>query len=86
MGKAAKQQSAAIAVEPLLPTDTVQIFNIDRDDQQTFEVLCAFIENSDTSGINTPDPVLKTEWREDPNRLLVQFFDFHGLLYSSFFY
>ncbi len=71
---------------PFLPTDTIQIYNIPFKDENATEVVKAFIDNPDLSGISTPEPIIDFAWKEDPERLVVKFFDYHGLrIFGCFF-
>ena len=78
MLRTSKLAKRDVKLEPLLPTDTVQIYNLTHLDEDSLSLVLEFIDNADQSGIDTPNPVTNTEWRDDPQHLLITFADYRG--------
>ena len=70
-----------VAVEPLTPSRTIAIYNVEYKDSYLEEALELFMKDSALSrlGISTIEPIANTKWLDNPPRLLLDFSDFRGI-------
>ena len=70
-----------VAVEPLTPSRTIAIYNVEYEDSDLEERLELFMKESALTrlGINTIEPIANTQWLDNPPRLLVEFSDYRGI-------
>ena len=70
-----------VAVEPLTPSRTIAIYNVEYKDSDLEEALQLFMEDTAPSrlGISTITPIANTQWLDNPPRLLLEFSDYRGI-------
>ena len=73
--------SVRVAVEPLTPSRTIAIYNVEYKDGDLEEALELFMKDSALSslGISTIEPIANTQWLDNPPRLLLEFSDYRGI-------
>ena len=70
-----------VAVEPLTPSRTIAVYNVEYKDSDLEEALDLFMEDSALRrlGISTIEPIANTQWLDNPPRLLLDFSDYRGI-------
>ena len=69
-----------VAVEPLTPSRTIAIYNVQYNDSAFEEGIESFMnEFAGRLGISTIEPIANTEWLDNPPRLLLEFVDYRGI-------
>ena len=74
--------SVRVAMEPLTPSRTIAIYNVEYKDSDLEEALELFMKDTAPSrlGISTIEPIANTQWLDKPPRLLLDFSDYRGIL------
>ena len=74
--------SIRVAIEPLTPSRTIAIYNVNYRDGDLEEALELFMKESALSRlcISTSEPITNTQWLDNPPRLLLEFSDYRGIL------